>query len=85
MHSSKQQAARTGLSNAVAHLLDLGIDMDEKDVEAISPTCHAAMEGHTAIVVLLCEHGAEVEAKGRYYGNPMQAACYRSNMEVGML
>jgi hypothetical protein len=76
------QASRTGTLNAVQWLLDSKVQVNEKDEGGITPLYYAAMEGHSAVITLLCERGADINAQGGYYGTVLQAACHRGNLEI---
>jgi ankyrin repeat protein len=76
------QASRTGSLNAVRWLLDSKIEVNEKDNESRSPIYYAAMEGHTAIIAILCEHGADSNTQGGYYGHVLQAACFGGYLDA---
>ncbi|RHZ53561.1 uncharacterized protein CDV56_100734 [Aspergillus thermomutatus] len=53
--------------------------------EMATPLYYASLAGLRCIVELLLEKGADVNAQGGLYGNPLQAACGRGDKEVVQL
>jgi ankyrin repeat protein len=56
-------AAKMGRSDAVAAMLDLGIDVDAGSDVGATALSYAASRGHREVVALLLERGAAVNAR----------------------
>ena len=54
--------ARRGRLSYVEELLDWGADVDARDDRNVTPLHYAVFYRHTAVVDLLCERGADVDA-----------------------
>jgi ankyrin repeat protein len=75
-------------------LLEKGVNIDEPDSspdtdtrgmwtdENTSLVYFAALKGHKRLTELLLEQGANVNGRGRYYDNALQAACARGHKGV---
>jgi ankyrin repeat protein len=64
---------RNGLADLVERILTRVESLDPLDKIDDTPLCLASRYGHTRVVKLLCEHGADVNAKGltpKYFANP---------------
>ena len=74
-------AAKSGDAVLVARLLDDGADINEAD--KFGSALHwAAMNGHTEVVNILADRGANLEAKSEFLGAPLHAAASRNNLDV---
>lgn len=52
-------AAAQGHLNIVEHLLDLGVDINYRDADGLTPLALAAREGHFALTRALINQGAK--------------------------
>ncbi|KAJ5703720.1 hypothetical protein N7493_010858 [Penicillium malachiteum] len=73
------EAARCGHLGFVGWLLDKGVKIETGGGAALQK---AALEGHSAIIVILLGAGANVNAQGGHYGNALQAAAYNGSAET---
>ena len=76
-------AAFIGDLAAVKRALTDGADPNAQDPQSGSTTLSiAALMGHTEVVALLLEHGAEVNAKSRDGGTPLHAAAFLGRVKT---
>jgi cytochrome c len=66
-------AAKSGDTTEIERLLASGSDANEEDPMA-SPLHWAAMNGHAAVVTVLLENGADIDAQSSMLGAPLHAA-----------
>ena len=76
------RACSAGLLSAVSRLLSAEVDVNEKDEKRLTPVYYVAVSGNTAIIRMLVERGADVNAQGGYYGNSLQAASYQGHEPI---
>ncbi len=74
-------AAGKGDPNTVSTLIKSGADLDEKDIDGYTALHHAAMAGHTEVVRLLIENGADLKAERNGF-IPLHSAAYRGQVNV---
>jgi hypothetical protein len=79
-------AVEIGSPTIFSHLIGLGnMDFDSRGKNGRNPLCIAAEKGNKAIVVLLLDKGANVNAQGGYYSYALQAASYSGHKEITTL
>ncbi|ERF68561.1 hypothetical protein EPUS_04659 [Endocarpon pusillum Z07020] len=75
-------ACSAGLTQAVEHLLEVGIMPNSADDNRINAIYFAAISGQIEIMRLLLDAGAEIDAQGGYYGNALQAALVEGHEQM---
>ncbi len=79
-------AARNGNIDAVKRYLADSVDINAGDTKyGVTPLCWAAFSGHTEIIELLIENGADVNAKNRDAGTALHGAAFLGKAEVAAL
>jgi ankyrin repeat protein len=80
------KAAKNGDAQAVRDLLDAdGALIDARDADGSTSLHCAAWKGHTEVVFLLIERGADVNAQNEnthWGGTPLHAAAHANNTEI---
>ena len=74
-----KDATLEGDAEAVAMLLESGVDPDEEGVA--TPLYFAAQRGHYDVAALLVSKGADVNAEGKF-GTPLQIAARGNRVEI---
>ena len=78
--------ARAGDGGAVERRLAGGADIDEPDpVLGVTPLCWAAMSGHTHVVGLLLDNGADIDARNEDGSAPLHGAAFMGRAETAVL
>ncbi len=79
-------AARKGLLQVVKALLELKVPVEQADATGATPLYNAVVGGQVAMVSLLLEHGALVNAREPESGNSaLYAACSLGSSEVAII
>ncbi len=77
------EAARSGNLEEARRLLALGVDIDAKeDIFAGTALFFASFAGHTQVLALLLENGADVEARNNRGRTALTGASFRGHTEV---
>ena len=76
------RACSAGLVNVVSRLLADVVDVDEKDTNGLKPVYHASNRGDLSILGMLLSRGANVCARGGYFGNALQAASCKGHEKI---
>ncbi|KAK7189881.1 hypothetical protein DPSP01_008409 [Paraphaeosphaeria sporulosa] len=76
-------AAKYGLSDYAQHLIDIGADINSRDVSSKTALYLAASSGHAAVVMKLIRAGAETDSPDERRGlKPLHAAANENRAEV---
>ncbi|MBZ6374535.1 MAG: ankyrin repeat domain-containing protein [Kocuria palustris] len=75
-------AAAQGHLNIVEHLLDLGVDINYRDADGLTPLALAAREGHFALVRALLDRGAKQLSKDKMGQYPLAQAASRGHHSI---
>ena len=78
-------AAYFGLNNALEHLLQHSVGIDEKSSPGFSGLHLAAINDEVAATAILLEHGADIECKSYRGGTPLTIAISEGSSETARL
>lgn len=78
-------AARYGLAEIVALLLEKGASVDKTDNSGGSPLFCAAGRGHAAVVAVLLENGAEIDKTNAEGQTPLSVAAANYYIEIAAM
>lgn len=73
------EAAEMGRTDAMAAMLDLGIDIDARSDIGATALCYAASRGHDMAVQLLLDRGANINARNGVGMTPLGLAVLANN------
>ncbi|KAL8911033.1 MAG: hypothetical protein Q9171_003737 [Xanthocarpia ochracea] len=78
-------AAYYGLNNALKHLLQYSVGIDEQSFPGFSALHLAAINDRVAATAILLEHGADIECKSHRGGTPLTIAISNRSSETARL
>ena len=58
------------------HLIEQGVDVDEKDYNGLTALGYASRDGKYEMLKILVKHGADLEVRDPYGNTPLSEAVY---------